>query len=308
MSPPTARHPDAPVEQPLTLPRLTGTVGAVAAGATIPWRGPGGDRPLLPLPPGPMPLRRHGENRKRWRYVGVFTEELMLCAARAEVGPLSRAFWVLWDRRERLQLAHTALRPGSREVRFGGASLKIEADGLRASLRLGAAKPVESICASGERSWAWTRKRGGVPIEGTIELPGRRLRIRGLGVDDESAGYHAHRTAWRWSAGVGEAAGGRAVAWNLVEGVNDPPERSERAIWVDGHPHEPPPCRFDDLDAVEVDGGRLRFAAESEHRREERYLLFGSLYRHRFGSFSGRLGDLELTSGLGVMERHKALW
>jgi hypothetical protein len=56
----------------------------------IPWRGPGGDRPDLPLPPGPMPLRRDGQNRKRWRYVGVFGEELMLCAARAEIGPLTQ--------------------------------------------------------------------------------------------------------------------------------------------------------------------------------------------------------------------------
>ena len=56
--------------------------------AQIPWRGPGPDRPDLPLPPGPMPLRRDGQTRKRWRYVGVFGEELMLCAARAEVGPL----------------------------------------------------------------------------------------------------------------------------------------------------------------------------------------------------------------------------
>ena len=37
--------------------------------------------------------------RKRWRYVGLFAEELMLCAARAEVGPLTQSFWVLWTAR-----------------------------------------------------------------------------------------------------------------------------------------------------------------------------------------------------------------
>ena len=58
----------------------------------------GSGRPDLPLPPGPMPLRRDGQNRKRWRYVGVFGAELMLCAARAEVGPLRQSFWVMWDR------------------------------------------------------------------------------------------------------------------------------------------------------------------------------------------------------------------
>ena len=53
----------------------------------IPWRGPGDGRPDLPLPPGPMPLRRDGQNRKRWRYVGLFGEEVMLCAARAADRP-----------------------------------------------------------------------------------------------------------------------------------------------------------------------------------------------------------------------------
>ena len=82
----------------------------------IPWRGPGDDRPDLPLPPGPMPLRRDGENRKRWRYVGLFGAEVMLCAARAAIGPLTQSFWVLLDRGSGEQHAHTALRPGSREV------------------------------------------------------------------------------------------------------------------------------------------------------------------------------------------------
>ena len=45
-----------------------------------------------------MPLRRDGGLRKRWRYVGFYGEALMLCAARAEVGPTGQSFWVLWDR------------------------------------------------------------------------------------------------------------------------------------------------------------------------------------------------------------------
>ena len=38
---------------------------------------------------------------------------------------------------------------------------------------------------------------------------------------------------------------GRSVGWNLVAGINDPPERSERAIWIDGEPFEPGPVEFD---------------------------------------------------------------
>ena len=255
-----------------------------------------------------MPLRRDGQTRKRWRYVGVFGEELMLCAARAEIGPLAQSFWILWDREGRHHSAHTSLRPGSREVSMDGPNLEIDSPGLRASFRLGQCLPIETICPSGS-SWAWTRKRAGVPVEGTVEVPGRRWQISARGVDDESAGYHQRHTNWLWSAGVGRGAGGERLAWNLVEGVNDPAERSERAIWVDGEPVEPPPVRFDGLDAIELGGGeRLEFAPESHHSRDENFLLVRSRYRHRFGTFSGSLAGHSLAEGFGVMERHDAVW
>jgi hypothetical protein len=262
---------------------------------------------LRPVDPASLPLFDHGQMRKRWRYVGLFAEELMLCAARAEVGPMAQSFWVLWDREARQQWSHTALRPGSREVTFDGQRLEIDGPGLRASLELGACTPIEATCQSG-RSQAWTRKRAGMPIEGTVEAPGRRWQVSGRGVDDESAGHHQRHTSWRWSAGVGQSSEGRDVAWNLVEGVNDPPQGSERAIWVDGTPAEPPPVRFAP-EAIELaEGGSLAFAPESEHTHDDDYLLIRSRYRHRFGAFTGSLGGVELVAGLGVMEEHDALW
>jgi hypothetical protein len=274
----------------------------------IPWRGPGAQRPDLPLPPTPMPLRRDGGLRKRWRYVGFYGEELMLCAARAEVGPLGQSFWVLWDRERGRELAHTALRPGSREVVFDGPRLMIDAPGLHAELHLGEASPIESICPSGA-GWGWTRKRAGVPITGEVEVPGRRIRLDGFGVDDESAGYQARRTSWHWSAGIGTAVDGRSVAWNLVEGINDPPANSERAIWVDGAPHEPAPVVFDGLEAVTfADRSRLDFEGGAERSRDDNFLLVRSTYRHRFGTFSGALDGIDLAEALGVMEFHDALW
>ena len=263
---------------------------------------------LRPVDPASLPIFERGQLRKRWRYVGVFAAEVMLCAARAEVGPLTQSFWVVLDRRSRRQWAHTALRPGSREVTLDGPRLEIDGPGLRASLRLGEATPIEVTCPSG-RAAAWTRKRAGMPVEGTVEVPGRRWEVAGRGVDDESAGHHQRHTTWHWSAGVGTASDGRPLAWNLVTGINDPPSGSERAIWVDGEPHEPPPVAFDAPDEVQLGGGEtLRFAGESEHTHDDDYLLIRSRYRHRFGSFSGSLGGVELAEGLGVMEEHDALW
>ena len=262
---------------------------------------------LQTRPPLALPLFDHGQLRKRWRYVAVFAAELMLCAARAEIGLATQSFWVLLDRETKRQWANTALRPASRGVIFDGPRLEIDGPGLRAMLELDDSTPIEVTCPSG-RSRAWTRKRAGMPVAGTVEIPGRRIELAGRGVDDESAGHHARRTGWRWSAGVGESVEGRDLAWNLVEGINDPPSGSERAVWVDGEPSEPPPVAFggDGVDLGEA--GSLEFTAESQHARHDNYLLIRSRYRHRFGSFAGSLGGLELAEGLGVMEEHDALW
>src|SRR4029079_2361574 len=94
----------------------------------------------------PLPLFDHRQLRKRWRYVGLFADEVMLCAARAEVGPLTQSFWVLLDRGSGHQCSHTALVPGSKEVTMEGPRLEIDGPGLRASLRLGEVTPIEVTC------------------------------------------------------------------------------------------------------------------------------------------------------------------
>jgi hypothetical protein len=256
-----------------------------------------------------MPLRWGGAMRKRWRYIGVYGPELMLCAARAQIGPLTQSFWVLWDRERGRQFTHTRIRPGGREVELDGPRVGLHGAGVEASLQLGEAEPVEAVCRSGERGFGWTRKRAGVPVEGTVAAGGRRWQLRGHGVDDESAGYHQRHTSWHWSAGVGRAADGRALAWNLVSGINDPPSASERAVWLDGRPTEPPPVTFAGLDEVRFDDtAALGFSAESERARDDNLLLFRSRYRHRFGTFSGALPGAELAEGFGVMEEHEARW
>ena len=99
------------------------------------------------------------------------------------------------------------------------------------------------------------------------------------------------------------------MAWNLVEGINDPPANSERGIWVDGEPSEPQRVSFDGLGAVEFSGGEtLAFEAGSERARDDNLLLVRSRYRHLFGDFRGSLDGIELAEGLGVMEQHDALW
>lgn len=288
----------------------------------LPHRGRwGAPRPAplaaLPLPPGPMPLQRGGRPRKRWRYVGVFGPELMACAAVVQVGVARQSFWAVWERptadgpgrlreRTRLRRGGVRLAPGRLHV------ADVDGDGAPVALELALEEidGVETICPHG-RQFAWTRKQGGVAARGRLRIGGRERAVDARAVIDDSAGYHARRTAWRWCAGVGRARDGRAVAWNLVADINDPPRGSERTVWIDGAPVEAGPATFAaDLSRVTTaDGGDLRFAAEAVRARRDRLLLVRSAYRQPFGTFAGTLpGGIALAAGWGVMEEHNARW
>jgi hypothetical protein len=299
-----------------------------AALASLPWRGPGEDRPELPIPPERMPLRFDGTWRKSWRYVAAFGERFMLSGARVEMGPLGQCFWALLDRGSGEILERTRmLLPFERgevwtEGKGGtgwqlgtdvaGARTRIESGELFIRMHVGDGDWAEAVCSNGGGGYVWTRKRIS-EIRCDLQLPGgEHVRETMRGIEDESAGYHPRHTVWSWSAGVGTARDGRAVGWNLVEGVNDPPERSERAVWVEGEAgaREPGPVRFQGLEAIDAaDGSRLEFEAEAERSRSESKLLVKYSYRQPFGTFAGTLpGGIELASGIGVMEHHDALW
>jgi uncharacterized protein DUF2804 len=259
-----------------------------------------------------LAVRRRGRWRKRWLYVAAFAEELMVCAARVEVGPLGQTFWAVLDRRSGELRERTRIRlPARRTEVWGDRGLvRIASSAARGELRIGGAQAIEATVSTAEGLPVWTRKAAGMPVEVDLELDGRRIRLGARGVTDETSGYHPRHTVWSWSAGVGAVRDGRQVAWNLVEGVNDPPTGSERAIWVDGEPFEPAPVAFEGLAGIDFgDGARLAFAAEAERRRDENWLVVRSRYRQPFGRFTGTLpGGLELEGGLGVVEQHDARW
>jgi hypothetical protein len=237
-----------------------------------------------------MPLIRGGRPLKRWVYVGAFGPDVMLCAARGRIGALPFAWWAVWDRAN--------LTEGRR-----GVDVTRDRAAVRGvfELALGDGAPVEVSSPHGGQQ-IWTRKR---VVSARGRLGDRPLELRAI--VDESAGYHARATAWRWSAGVGFASSGEPVAWNLVDGIHDAPTGSERAVWIGGEPHEVPPVTFAaDLSAVDT----LRFTAEATRSRRENYVVIRSDYEQPFGTFAGVLpgGGPELREGWGVMERHEVRW
>jgi hypothetical protein len=224
---------------------------------------------------------------KAWTWVGAFGPELMLCAASARIGPVGTAWWAVWDG-ERLHE-----RTYRRAARVVATPERVAVDGV-----------LDLVVEPGA-PWAvrtgdiWTCKRParvrGVALGLDVDLPG---------LVDESAGRH-RSLSWRWSAGAGSLVDGRAVTWNLVDGLHDGLHESERAVWIDGVPWHVPPQRFDGLDGV----GDLRFRAVATRARRENLLLLASDYEQPFGSFFGSLPvGGALASGWGVMERHRVRW
>jgi Protein of unknown function (DUF2804) len=255
-----------------------------------------------------MPLWRDGRPLKRWRYVGAYAEQVMVCAGDVRIGPLRQRFWAAATPDGTLAGRTTMF--GSGGVVVDGDRVLVDAPRVRARLRVGAGEPVETLSPHG-RSYIWTRKQGGVAIDGLVELDGRPYQLRCEGMVDDSAGYHARHTVWTWSAGVGRSADGRRVAWNVVSGVHDDPRASERTLWLDGEPRELGPVEFTaDLSAIAFsDGSELHFSEWVAREDHTNALLLRTSYRQPFGVFSGALpGGVELEHGYGVMETHDVLW
>lgn len=272
------------------------------------YRGDGSDRPTdIPLPPARMPLLRAGRLLKRWRYVSIWSADLMICAARVHAGPAAQEFWAVWDRgagtlteRTRLLPRSVRLTPGRVEVRDGDVSIDVrleEGPGLEVVTHEGAA-------------YTWTRKQI-VRATGSVTRGGVRRPVEATALIDDNAGYHPRHTSWLWSGGAGRDTAGRAVAWSVIVGLNDSASNSERTVWVDGKPHEVGPVEFaPNLAGVRfAEGAELGFTAEATRARRENLILIRSAYRQPFGRFSGTLpGGIALAEAYGVMEEHSAVW
>jgi hypothetical protein len=280
-----------------------------------------------------MPLLRGTRPLKRWRYVAIFCEELMACAASVQVGPAHQTFWAvllrgehpalqertrLLPRRGTLELSPRRLRVsdagGGRRVGTVGTGVGRHAtrrDRVELDFALEEDAGIEAKCGHGA-GYVWTRKQAGVPARGVVSIDGSAPRaVEARAVIDDTAGYHARATEWRWAAGVGVDPAGTPLAFNLVEGVNDPRHGSERAVWIAGEPREVAPVSFaQDLSRIACeDGSELHFAPEAQRDRRENLLIVRSEYRAPFGTFEGTLpGGLQLTHGLGVVEHHVAHW
>ncbi len=275
----------------------------------LPWRGDPGRRPSgLKVPPERMALMHGRRPLKQWRYVGVFGQHVMLCAATVRLGGMAQSFWAMWDRERRELHERTSFGRGGVDLRDGTLTVRRGDVDIRLELEAGG-DAIEVISPHGQ-SYIWTRKQWS-SAKGTVAVNGQTYAVTAPALTDDSAGYHARETDWAWATGAGRSDDGTLLQWNLVTGIHDDPLCSERTVWVDGVAHEVGPVTFSDsLDAVTfTDGEVLRFTQEAVRERTENRLILSSTYRQPFGTLTGELpGGLHLAEGLGVMERHSARW
>ncbi len=147
----------------------------------LPVRSDGSLRPAgLTLPPARMPLIHDRRPLKRWTYVGIYGEELMLCAASVRVGGIPQCFWAVLDRASGEMIEQTAF--SSRIVAVDDGHLSVSSRKAKIELALRpSGEPVEVVSRHGA-SYIWTRKLP-VVASGTVIAGGREQRIECAGPD-----------------------------------------------------------------------------------------------------------------------------
>src|SRR3954470_19351770 len=120
----------------------------------LPVRNPSAGDLDFPVPPSSMPRWAGRRPLKRWRYVGAYGPELMICAGDARIGPLRQRFWAAATPDGRV-LERTAL-AGSGGMRIEGSRVAIDGPGLRARLEVHEQPGVVTVSRHGG-SYIWTR-------------------------------------------------------------------------------------------------------------------------------------------------------
>lgn len=279
---------------------------------------------------------------KKWQYLLVTSQEMMICLAVIDAGYLASGFCAVFDRGARRLLTNlnpilpsisaqiadqpsasaTLTGPGTRaSFQRTGAELAVQAafGATDVNLKLAldrAPAPVTAIAPVAERGrFDFTRKTALVPAEGEVRAGNVVYPLRGdFAALDYTHGYLARDTAWRWALGMGRTAAG-PVAFNLSEGFLL--GEGENVAWIAGEPRAVGGVRFErDGDEplgpwrIRSEDGRteLTFQPEGLRAQDVDLKLVVSRFLQPFGTFSGRLLGEPVEALAGVAEDHVARW
>src|SRR5688572_16531656 len=109
----------------------------------------------IALPPRRMAPLRGTRPLKRWRYVGYYAADLMLCVGVARIGAVPQRWWAVALPDGSLRERTTVGRGG---IHLDGARVRVEADDVRIDLQLDERDGVEVVSPAGN-AYIWTRKQ-----------------------------------------------------------------------------------------------------------------------------------------------------
>jgi hypothetical protein len=331
-----------PSQLPPAPSRVAGEDGAPHAGLFSGTVGEAGFAALKP-PYAPSFVERL-LIEKKWQYVFVATEEMMLSLCIVDAGYLSSGICAVFDRGSRRLLAdeNPVLPPIS--ARIGddpgdGLSARLIGPGVRATIQRAAGRiavraswsytdvdllldanaapaPLTAIAPVGAPGrFDFTQKTVLVPAEGEVRSGNSTFAVQGqLAGLDYTHGYLARETAWRWAFATGRA-GNRRVALNFSEGFLQ--GEGENAVWIDGDPQPTGKVSFTfDGEAkmspwrIKSEDGRVDLVFQPEGFRAQTVdlKLILSKYLQPFGTFSGRINGVQIDGLTGVTEDHAARW
>jgi len=264
---------------------------------------------------------------KKWQFVGVVDEALVMGAAVVDVKYIGTSFAYVYDRQTK-ELTEINLKSpfasavkfspsaaggkttfigGGKRVEFsndmndGWRSVVIEhGDKLSADFRykeIGSG--ITSVSRTGLYGFNHCYKMVAMPAEGEITYAGKKhtLSKNALALLDWSTGVPQRETFWNWACGSGKDSKGRMTGLNFACGMNET-SYTENTFWLDGQPEK--------IDTVNIDYNQdnvfepwhltsmdnkvdLMFYPDSERYENQNYLLIVSRLHQPFGRFEGSL-------------------
>ncbi|MCB9488390.1 MAG: DUF2804 domain-containing protein [Deltaproteobacteria bacterium] len=266
---------------------------------------------------------------KRWQYIGLVSDSLVVGAAVVDIGYVAKAFAYCYLREEgrvrdfsfddfthgATQYSATSVE-GVSEYKSGGKLIRFEntlVDGKRRitidipggfsgeySLDENDFTPLCAVTRNGLRGFNYCHKAMGLPVEGMVRVGDRQIDLaadNALGGLDWTAGCAAHETYWNWASAAGRLDDGRTVGLNLVSGINDR-GFTENGYWIDGRPVKVDVVHFEyDEKAIlqpwtiRSNDGRvdLRFEPEGERSENLNFGVLASRFHQPFGVYTGTL-------------------
>lgn len=155
-----------------------------------------------------------------------------------------------------------------------------------------------------------------LPVTGWFEAGGRRFECRKadtFAILDIHQAHYPRRTFWNWATfATADDAG--SFGLNLTRNVVPNPEFHENAVWRDGELSLLGAATFDFSDEgawrIGTDDGEvdLTFTAQGERNENIQAVVIESVFRQRFGTFAGRVGDRTVDGAFGLVEDHRSVW